>query len=91
VGSQPTAGQFPGQQAGGKNAFTAPKLDAKAKSGPQGGQGAQNPAAQGGPSYAQIAAPGPNDAQSGEGSSQPEGNPPTYADVIKGDHKVQKP
>jgi hypothetical protein len=27
----------------------------------------------------------------GEGSSQPAGPPPTYADVIKGDHKVQKP
>lgn len=28
----------------------------------------------------------------GEGSSsQPEGPPPTYADVIKGDHKVQSP
>jgi hypothetical protein len=30
--------------------------------------------------------------QGGEGSSsQPEGPPPTYADVIKGDHKVQGP
>jgi len=30
--------------------------------------------------------------QGGEGSSsQPEGPPPTYADVIKGDHKVQSP
>ncbi|KAH7115994.1 hypothetical protein B0J11DRAFT_538924 [Dendryphion nanum] len=27
----------------------------------------------------------------GEGSSQPAGPPPTYADVIKGDHKVQTP
>lgn len=31
--------------------------------------------------------------QSGEGSNsrQPDGPPPTYADVIKGDHKVQNP
>lgn len=27
----------------------------------------------------------------GEGSSQPAGPPPTYADVIKGDNKVQGP
>jgi hypothetical protein len=34
----------------------------------------------------------PAQNQGGEGSSsQPEGPPPTYADVIKGDHKVQEP
>jgi hypothetical protein len=32
----------------------------------------------------------PHNAGQGS-SSQPEGPPPTYADVIKGDHKVQKP
>jgi hypothetical protein len=40
-------------------------------------------------------AKGPGSAQpqqGGEGSSsQPEGPPPTYADVIKGDNKVQHP
>ena len=28
---------------------------------------------------------------SGEGSAEASGPPPTYADVIKGDNKVQKP
>jgi uncharacterized membrane protein YqaE (UPF0057 family) len=30
-------------------------------------------------------------ASAGEGSSEPSGPPPTYADAINGDHKVQKP
>jgi hypothetical protein len=39
-----------------------------------------------------ASAPSPQAQQGGEGSSnQPEGPPPTYADVIKGDHKVQDP
>ncbi|KAL5118149.1 hypothetical protein ACEQ8H_003984 [Pleosporales sp. CAS-2024a] len=39
-----------------------------------------------------ASAPAPRPHQHGEGSSnQPEGPPPTYADVIKGDHKVQGP
>jgi uncharacterized membrane protein YqaE (UPF0057 family) len=65
VGSQPSNGQFPGQQSGVTN------------------QHKQNKKA---------IAPAPQQSQSGQGSSsQPEGPPPTYADVIKGDHKVQKP
>lgn len=41
---------------------------------------------------AQPPAQAPAHNQGGEGSSsQPEGPPPTYADVIKGDHKVQDP
>jgi len=68
VNSQPTAGQFPGQQSGTVNSFPQPK-----------------PAPQG---QAQAQAP----QQAGEGSSAaPLENPPTYADVIKGDHKVQTP
>ncbi|KAF1839465.1 UPF0057-domain-containing protein [Decorospora gaudefroyi] len=68
VGSQPSNGQFPGQQSGVTNSFAPPKQN-KTKGG--------NPAAEAAP-------------QSAEGSSsQPEGPPPTYADVIKGDHKVQ--
>ena len=71
VGSQPTAGQFPGQQSGVNNSFTQPKTS-KAKGG--------KPAAAAAPS------------QGGEGSSrEPDAPPPTYADVIKGDNKVQGP
>jgi len=41
-------------------------------------------------STAKKGAPAPAPQAGGEGSSnQPEGPPPTYADVIKGDHKVQ--
>ncbi|KAF2273011.1 UPF0057-domain-containing protein [Westerdykella ornata] len=70
VGSQPSAGQFPGQQESGVvNAFPQPKAN------------------QGGQAKAQPQQHVPN----GEGSSQPSGPPPTYADVIKGDHKVQGP
>ena len=71
VGSQPSNGQFPGQQSGIVNDFA-------------GQQQANKKAAKG-------AAP-PQAGPGGEGSSsQPEGPPPTYADVIKGDHKVQDP
>jgi hypothetical protein len=67
VGSQPNAGQFPGQQSGGVGSF-AGQQQKNVKSAPA-------PASR---------------PQGGEGSSsQPEGPPPTYADVIKGDHKVQ--
>lgn len=72
VGSQPSNGQFPGQQSGGVGSF--------------GGQQQKNTKTTKG---AKSSAPKP---QGGEGSSnQPEGPPPTYADVIKGDHKVQDP
>ncbi|KAF2829457.1 UPF0057-domain-containing protein [Ophiobolus disseminans] len=52
-----------------------------------GGQRQKNAtvAKKGAPASAPVAREG------GEGSSNPEGPPPTYADVIKGDHKVQKP
>jgi hypothetical protein len=51
-------------------------------------KGAKGPAHP--PAHAPAHAPAHN--QGGEGSSsQPEGPPPTYADVIKGDHKVQGP
>jgi hypothetical protein len=73
VGSQPAAGQFPGQQSGGVGSFGGQRQ----KGGAAAKKGAVVPAA----------------AQAGgEGSSgQPEGPPPAYADVISGDHKVQKP
>ncbi|KAL1591412.1 hypothetical protein SLS60_012025 [Paraconiothyrium brasiliense] len=72
VGSQPNAGQFPGQHTGTTNAFPQPKAK---------GQNVQPPHGVAG-----------QEIGSGEASSeQPNGPPPTYADVIKGDHKVQKP
>ena len=72
VGSQPSGGQFPGQQQSGVvNAFPQPKNKKQGGAQPQHGAAGVEP--------------------SGEGSSQPAGPPPTYADVIKGDHKVQKP
>ncbi|KAF2682079.1 UPF0057-domain-containing protein [Lentithecium fluviatile CBS 122367] len=71
VGSQPSGGQFPGQQSG----FVRP----------QQGKSVQ---AQNGVAGQEVGAPG---ASGGEGTSEPSGPPPTYADVIKGDHKVQKP
>ncbi|OAL03857.1 UPF0057-domain-containing protein [Phaeosphaeriaceae sp. SRC1lsM3a] len=75
VGSQPSAGQFPGQQSGGVGSF-AGQQQKNVKS----AKGASAPA------------PRPQGQEGGEGSSnQPEGPPPTYADVIKGDHKVQDP
>lgn len=73
VGSQPSAGQFPGQQSGTANAFPQPQAK------PQ----AQNV-------QAQMGVPG-HEAGSEGSSQQPNGPPPTYADVIKGDHKVQTP
>jgi len=70
VATQPSSGQFPGQQSGVANSFVQPQ-------GHKAGKGSA-PAAT-------ASAP-----QGGEGSSnQPEGPPPTYADVIKGDNKVQ--
>jgi hypothetical protein len=75
VGSQPNGGQFPGQQNGGVGSF-AGQQQKNVKS----AKGASAPA------------PRPQGQSGGEGSSsQPEGPPPTYADVIKGDHKVQNP
>jgi uncharacterized membrane protein YqaE (UPF0057 family) len=75
VGSQPNAGQFPGQQSGGVGSF--------------GGQQQKN--VKSGKS-ASASAPATRPQQGGEGSSsQPEGPPPSYADIIKGDHKVQDP
>jgi hypothetical protein len=75
---QPSGGQFPGQQSDVTNQNAAKK----------GGKGASGPSGTNGVSR-------PGDAPQhlgGEGSSsQPEGPPPTYADVIKGDHKVQNP
>lgn len=73
VGSQPSSGQFPGQQSGGVGSF--------------GGQQQSNTKS------AKVAqAPQQGNQTGGQGSSsQPEGPPPTYADVIKGDHKVQDP
>ncbi|KAF2009926.1 UPF0057-domain-containing protein [Aaosphaeria arxii CBS 175.79] len=71
LGSQPAAGQFPGQQqTGTTNAFPGPTKQSSAQ--PQHGvAGAE---------------------LGGEGSSgQPAGPPPTYADVIKGDNKIQHP
>ena len=70
VGSQPSGGQFHGQQTGVVNAFPQPKTNVNAA--PQHGVPGQ-------------------ELGGGEGSSQPVGPPPTYADVIKGDHKVQGP
>lgn len=69
VGSQPSAGQFPGQQQSGITNQNKPKKGSAPSSQPSG-------AAQ----------------QNGEGSSDgAEAPPPTYAEVIKGDHKVQGP
>jgi uncharacterized membrane protein YqaE (UPF0057 family) len=69
VSSQPSAGQFPGQQSGTTNAFPGPK-----------------------PKPTGVTGSGPAGADQGAGgSSRPAENPPTYAEVIKGDHKVQKP
>lgn len=78
--SAPSGGQFPGQQ----NGFVQPKAQEHTK------MSAAKLNKAGEQSYAQVAAPGPH-GESGEGSSQPAGPPPTYADVIKGDHKVQTP
>lgn len=65
-GSQPSSGQFPGQQQSGVLNQNKPKKGATPASG--------------------------SVHQEGEGSasaSAPVEPPPTYADVIKGDHKVQ--
>ncbi|KAF2708764.1 hypothetical protein K504DRAFT_467995 [Pleomassaria siparia CBS 279.74] len=71
VGSQPSGGQFHGQQSGIVNAFPQPKTNGHSAQ-PQNGVAGQE--------------------LGGEGSSgQPAGPPPTYADVIKGDNKVQGP
>lgn len=72
VGSQPSNGQFPGQESGVTNPFPQPKGQPK---------GQQNVQRQDGMAGQEL----------GGESSQPQGPPPTYADVIKGDHKVQKP
>ncbi|KAF2645640.1 hypothetical protein P280DRAFT_388984 [Massarina eburnea CBS 473.64] len=68
-GSQPSEGQFPGQNAGG---IPGQKL-VHAHNGVGG---------RGGPSELQG-------ESAGAGASEPAEPPPTYADVIKGDHKVQ--
>ncbi|KAH6613979.1 hypothetical protein C7974DRAFT_443890 [Boeremia exigua] len=80
----------PARQQGGMNYGTVPQQQ------PNGGQfpgqqtGVTN---QNAPKKSGKSASGPGNApqrSGGEGSSnQPEGPPPTYADVIKGDHKVQ--
>jgi hypothetical protein len=73
VGSQPSGGQFPGQQ----NGFVKP-----------GQQSKNNAQAQNGVAGQEVGAPS---ASNGGGSVEPSGPPPTYADVIKGDNKVQIP
>jgi uncharacterized membrane protein YqaE (UPF0057 family) len=79
LGSAPSGGQFPGQQGGGVGTF--------------GGQQQKNvKAAKGASAKGAAASSAPQSGAGGEGSSnQPEAPPPTYADVIKGDNKVQKP
>lgn len=70
VGSQPSGGQFHGQQTG-VLPFPQAKTNGHSAA-PQNGVAGQE--------------------LGGEGSSgQPAGPPPTYADVIKGDNKVQGP
>ncbi|KAF1964016.1 hypothetical protein BU23DRAFT_494287 [Bimuria novae-zelandiae CBS 107.79] len=71
VGSQPTAGQFPGQQTGTTNSFPQPQSKSKSVQ-PQNG----------------VAG---HEIGTGEGSSQPSGPPPTYADAVKADNKIQHP
>ncbi|KAF2873732.1 hypothetical protein BDV95DRAFT_666782 [Massariosphaeria phaeospora] len=75
VNNQPSSGQFPGQQSGTMNSFQQPKTGSK----PQG----QTAQPQHGVAGQELG---------GQGSSgQPAGPPPAYADVVKGDNKVQKP
>jgi uncharacterized membrane protein YqaE (UPF0057 family) len=76
VAAQPAAGQFPGQQSGGVGSF--------------GGQGQKNIRAKTPAPVLKTQQAG--QAQAGEGSSGgADLPPPTYADVIKGDNKVQGP
>lgn len=76
VGSQPSAGQFPGQQTGTVNAFAQQQPKPQQNVQPHMGVPGQEMGSEG---------------SSESSSEQPQGPPPTYADVIKGDHKVQKP
>ncbi|KAF2473959.1 UPF0057-domain-containing protein [Lindgomyces ingoldianus] len=75
VGSQPAGGQFPGQQQSGV-VNTSPAPAPPPKPHQE--------------IRAQTGVVGHEIQGQGE-SSQPQENPPTYADVIKGDHKVQGP
>lgn len=83
---QPQVGRQ-GQQAQGQANYGTVGNQANS----QGQQSGVLPAKKNG--QAQQGAPGQQGGgQAGEGSSaEPNGPPPTYADVIKGDHKIQKP
>jgi len=70
-GSQPSGGQFPGQQSG----FVKPAQGKSIE-------------AQNGVAGQEVSGSAEGN---GEGSAEQSGPPPTYADVIKGDNKVQKP
>lgn len=79
VSSQPAGGQFPGQQSGTVNSFAQmPKPQGQAPPSQQQQQQPQQP-----PQQPPQQAAGPSEAR--------EDAPPTYADVIKGNHKVQSP
>lgn len=76
----------PARQQGGMNYGTVPQQQQ------QTGVTGQNQSKKTGKSAKGASGSGAPQQMGGEGSSsQPEGPPPTYADVIKGDHKVQDP
>lgn len=85
----------PARQQGGMNYGTVPQQQPSGGQfpGQQSGVTNQNAPKKSGKNGKSAAGPGNAPQQEGgEGSSsQPEGPPPTYADVIKGDHKVQDP
>ncbi|KAF1992924.1 UPF0057-domain-containing protein [Amniculicola lignicola CBS 123094] len=91
VGTQPSNGPFPGQQQSGVvNAFPGPKQGAPAK-GPQPGREPQYGVSQSGSGSSSAAAAAPAAPAAQEEGTGPSEPPPTYADVIKGDNKVQSP
>ncbi|KAF2121505.1 hypothetical protein BDV96DRAFT_594698 [Lophiotrema nucula] len=74
IGNEPSNGAFPGQQQSGTvNAFKQPERQQQVVYKQQGVPGQEV---------------GAGSSANAEGS-QPAGPPPTYAEVIKGDHKVQ--
>ncbi|OCK77709.1 hypothetical protein K432DRAFT_113033 [Lepidopterella palustris CBS 459.81] len=79
VNSEPAAGQFPGQQSGTTNSFPQGNVKVQEQN------SAPTPAA---PAPAPAPVQGGGEASSGAVTEE---NPPAYADVIQGDHKVQNP
>jgi hypothetical protein len=82
-------GQFPGQQSGTTNAFTNKQPSRAAKMAAPAPAPRSQGRSQAAASSSSAPAPAPGAEEAAAHSSNPDAPPPTYADAIKGDNKIQ--